>query len=45
MGFPLTFMKNSLTIKYSKLGGRFQSNFGRTEEGTVNDTRAIEYFV
>lgn len=38
-------MKNSLTIKYSKLSGRFQSNFGKTEEGKVNDTMAIDYFV
>lgn len=45
MGFLLTFMKNSLTIKYPKLGGRFQNNFGKTEEGKVNDTKAIDYFV
>lgn len=45
MGFPLTFMKNSLTIKYSKFGGRFQSNFGKTEGGKVNDTKAIDSFV
>lgn len=32
MGFPLTFMKNSLMIKYCELGGRFQSNFGTTLE-------------
>lgn len=25
MGFPLTFMKNSLTIKYSKLTGGFKA--------------------
>lgn len=33
MGLPLTLTKNSLTIKYPKLGGSLQSNFGKTEEG------------
>lgn len=45
MGLPLTLMKNSLTIKYSKLGGSLQSNFGKTEEGKVSDSMAIDYFV
>lgn len=45
MGLPLTLRKNSLTIKYSKPGGRLQSNFGITEEGKVNDAIAIDYFV
>lgn len=45
MGFPLTFMKNSLSIKYTELGRRFQSNFRKMEGGKVNDTKAIDSFV
>lgn len=45
MGLPLTFMKNPLTIKYFQFGGRFQSNFGKTEESRGSDLMAVDCFV
>ena len=39
MGFPTDIYEES-----TKLGGRFQSNFGKAEGGKVNDTKAIDSF-
>lgn len=45
MGLPLTFMKNPPTIKHFQFGGRFQSNFGKTEESRGSDLMAVDCFV
>lgn len=38
-------MKNPPTIKYFQFGGRFQINFGKTEESRGGDVMAVDCFV